>query len=98
MGARMACGTVSDLSGHLDEGIKPFATSFINALMMNLQDSQVNTKCKYVAIVAIGDLLCHASDECLPMIPAISDAYQGAAKNSFTLTDDEEEQETYTEL
>lgn len=98
LGARMACGTVSDLCSHLELQVREFTEKFLESLMVSLKDPEGDTQTKYLAIVAIGDLLCHSGDKCIKQTAEIMGSFQCASQNSLTIVDDEEDQEIYTKL
>jgi hypothetical protein len=52
-----AAGLIIDLASELQDDIKPFAIGLVDALLANLNNSEVNIDSKLVCIVAIGDLI-----------------------------------------
>jgi hypothetical protein len=56
-GMKNAAGFVSDLAQNLGSQIVPYADQILEALLSNLNNKEVDTECKFVCLVAVGDLL-----------------------------------------
>lgn len=96
-GMKNAAGLIIDLASELQHEIKPFAFGLLEALLSNLNNSEVNIESKLVCIVAIGDLIMAAgisSDK----LHQVATAFEQAASLSLSTGQSTEEEEIHQKL
>ena len=89
MGTRLACGLISDFCTHLDDHMMKYVLLLIPVLLKNLQDPDMPTESKLLAIIAVGDLLLCC--DCSQYLSSIMQIFESAAEISLQTSCNEDE-------